>query len=151
MKPFVTTLLSWQLLSAPAFAAGGSDEQAIRAQLDNWTKAFNAGRAGEVCDLFADDVIATVRTTPNAGKAEICKRLLNALARTDRKLSYTTNIHEILICGNLAVVRLSWTLTTEMGGKTAMTTDEGMDVFLRDANDVWRIHRYLAFAAEEDH
>jgi uncharacterized protein (TIGR02246 family) len=151
MKPFVTTLLSWQLLSVPAFAAAGTEEQAIRGQLDNWTKAFNEGRADEVCDLFADDVIATVRTTPNAGKAEICTRLRNALAKTERKLAYATDIHEILVSGDLAVVRLTWTLTTEMGGKAAMTTDEGMDVFQRGADGVWRIHRYLAFAAEEDH
>ncbi|WP_280822937.1 YybH family protein [Pseudaminobacter soli (ex Li et al. 2025)] len=147
----MTTLLSWQLLSAPAFAAAGSDEQAIRDQLDNWTKTFNEGRADEVCDLFTDDVIATVRTTPNAGKGEICKRLRNALAKTDRKLAYATNIHEILVSGDLAVVRLTWTLTTEMGGKASMTTDEGMDVFQRGADGVWRIHRYLAFAADMDH
>lgn len=150
MKSFMTGLILWQMFSAPAFAAASSDEEAIRDRLTTWTKAFNERRADEVCDLFADDVLATYRGGPEAGKAEICKRLQNAVALTDRKLAYASKIHEILVSGDLAVVRLTWTLTTEQGGKAIVTTDEGMDVFRRDPDGVWRIHRYLAFGNDRD-
>jgi steroid delta-isomerase len=150
MKSFMTGLILWQMMSAPAFAGAIPDEEAIRDRLATWTKAFNERRADEVCDLFADDVTATYRGALEAGKAEICKRLQNAVALTDRKLAYASKVHEILVSGDLAVVRLTWTLTAEHGGKVVVTNDEGMDVFRRDPDGVWRIHRYLAYAVERD-
>jgi len=150
MKPLLTGVTLFLLASLPALAANRPDEEAIRDRLASWTKAFNDRDADKVCDLFADDVVATVRGAPEAGKAEICGRLRKALAMPDRKLAYASNIHDIIISGDLAVVRLTWTLTMQQGGKTSVTTDEGMDVFLRDPDGVWRIHRYLAFAVERD-
>ena len=55
-------------------------------------------------------------------------------------------IHEILVSGDLAVVRLTWTLTAEKGGVRDVTTDEGMDVFRRAPDGVWSIARYIAFS-----
>jgi ketosteroid isomerase-like protein len=55
-------------------------------------------------------------------------------------------IHEILVSGDMAVVRLTWTLTAEKNGVRDVTTEEGMDVFLRTPNGVWSIVRYIAFS-----
>jgi ketosteroid isomerase-like protein len=52
----------------------------------------------------------------------------------------------MLVSGDLAVVRLTWTLTAENNGARDVTTDEGMDVFRRTPDGVWSIARYIAFS-----
>jgi len=43
----------------------------------------------------------------------------------------TPDIHDIIVMGDDAVVRLTWTLTTEVNGVKDRTTEEGMDIFRR--------------------
>ncbi|MCX5580175.1 YybH family protein [Kaistia terrae] len=148
--PFVVALLVAASLSWVTAADATSDEALIRARLQGWADAFNARDAEAACDLFADDVIATVRGTPDSGKAEICGRLRHALAKPDQTMSYTPDIAEVLVSGDLAVVRLTWTLKVVRGGKVAFSQEKGMDLFKRDASGTWRILRFIAFATEKD-
>jgi ketosteroid isomerase-like protein len=67
-------------------------------------------------------------------------------ARTDIRLRYANpDIHEILLAGDVAVVRLTWTLTTEVDGRRDTTTEEGMDIFRRQPDGRWSIARFIAF------
>ena len=54
-------------------------------------------------------------------------------------------IHEVIVEGDLAVVRLTWTITVTVGGETETTDEEGMDVFRRQPDGRWSIARYIAF------
>jgi steroid delta-isomerase len=150
MKTLMIGLVVGQLLSTAAFGATMSDEAAIRGRLTAWTTAFNQRQGDQVCDLFADDVISMVRGAPNGDKASICKQLRDALGRPDPKLSYANDIQEVLVSGDLAVVRLTWTLTSESAGKTEVSTEKGMDVFRRGPDGVWRIARFIAFTTGKD-
>jgi uncharacterized protein (TIGR02246 family) len=124
-------------------------DQAIRAVLTTWMADFNAGRADRVCAVFAPDLRATYRGFPDRGYEEICDLLRRSLADQRRGFSYALDIEEILVSGDLAVVRLVWRLTvTPREGSPAVTSREpGMDVFSRQPDGSWRIIRYLAFAA----
>lgn len=53
--------------------------------------------------------------------------------------------------GDLAVVRLIWTLTvTDADNKVAETTkDRGIDIFRRQADGSWKISRYIAYPVKE--
>lgn len=53
--------------------------------------------------------------------------------------------------GDLAVVRLIWTLTvTDADKKVAETTkDRGIDIFRRQADGRWKISRYIAYPMKE--
>jgi uncharacterized protein (TIGR02246 family) len=137
-------------VSRPALADAASDEAAIRARLQAWADAFNARDAEGACALFAEDVVATVRGTPDSGKAEICGRLRQALARPEPILSYTPEIHEVLVAGDLAAVRLTWTLKIERDGAVALSQERGMDLFRRGGDGSWRIIRFIAFSTDED-
>ena len=69
------------------------------------------------------------------------------LARAGLKLSYQEPaIHEVLVSGDLAVVRLTWTLTAEKDGARDVTTEEGMDIFRGTPDGLWPIARYIAFS-----
>lgn len=144
------------LLLAPALAhaedrsAGDrAAEAAIRARLAAWTEAFNRGDAAATCELFADDLKSDVRGAPAGDKAAVCARIARALAKSGGKLAYVCQIHEILVSGDLAMVRLTWVLTERPGGN-ALSRDEGMDIFRRDPDGLWRIARFMAFAVESE-
>lgn len=147
---WITPLLVALLLAASATLAVASDDAPIRARLQAWAEAFNARNAEAACDLFAEDVIATVRGAPDSGKAEICDRLRHALAKPDQTMAYTPDIAEVLVAGDLAVVRLTWTLTIVRNGKVSVSQERGMDVLRREPGGVWRIFRFIAFATEKD-
>ncbi len=48
--------------------------------------------------------------------------------------------------GDVAVVRLVWTLTiTEKDGREIKSVEPGMDVFRQQADGSWKIVRYMAY------
>jgi ketosteroid isomerase-like protein len=49
------------------------------------------------------------------------------------------------VAGDVAVVRLTWTLTTQVNGAKDTTTEEGMDIFRRQPDGRWSIARFIAF------
>ena len=54
-------------------------------------------------------------------------------------------VHEIIVSGDIAVVRLTWTLTAEAKGLKDTTTEEGIDIFRRQPDGRWSIARFIAF------
>ena len=66
-----------------------------------------------------------------------------------RKFSYALDIKEIIVAGDLAVVRLTWTLTVRRNDAPDETiTDEpGLDLFRRQGDGSWKIFRYMAYDA----
>jgi len=124
-------------------------EQEIRAALTTWTADFNAGRADRVCTLFAPDLLATYRGFPDRTFQQTCDLLRRSLTDPSRQFRYALDIQEIMISGDLAVVRLVWRLTvTHRYGSPPVTSQEpGVDVFRRQTDGSWQIIRYLAFEA----
>ena len=136
---------------AIAFAAApraqpSSDETAIRQRLEHWTAAFNAKDAAGSCDLFAPDLLYSIQDVVNGTYQTMCGNLTRILARSDIGLHYDVPaIKEIIVSGDIAVVRLTWTLTVERGSARDTTTEEGMDLFRRQPDGRWSIARYIAF------
>jgi ketosteroid isomerase-like protein len=144
-------LIGWAVVGAAAEAARADDSSdagsAITERLHRWTTAFNAKDMTGVCDLFAPDLNYTVDDILNGSRDGLCGNVDKALETPGLTLHYDEPaIHEILISGDLAVVRLTWTLTAEKNGARDVTTEEGMDVFRRAPDGVWSIARYIAFS-----
>ena len=139
------------LFGAAAEAVGADNSAAAKAaitdRLHRWTAAFNAQDLATVCGLFAPDLSYTVGDILNGSRDGLCASIRTALARRDLKLRYDEpTIYEILVSGDLAVVRLTWTLTAEKNGVRDATREEGMDVFRRAPDGLWSIARYIAFS-----
>ena len=62
---------------------------------------------------------------------------------------YSLAIKEILVAGDLAVVRLTWTLKVQRKDTPGdITSDEpGMDIFRRQPDGTWKISRFIAYDA----
>jgi uncharacterized protein (TIGR02246 family) len=140
------SLVSLALTSAAAAQDDTPAQAAIRAALMQWMADFNAGRAEKVCDLFARDLVAQYRGQPERGWDALCDLLKRSLADRDKSYSYALAIREILVEGDLAVVRLTWTL--KVRGKDAAETtsvEPGIDIFRRQADGSWKISRYIGY------
>jgi len=132
--------------SAVARADPAADEAAIRQRLERWTAAFNAKDVAGSCDLFARDLGYAIQDVVNGTYDTMCGNLGKILARSDIRLHYAVPaVHEIIVSGDIAVVRLTWTLTVERGGAADTTTEEGIDIFRRQPDGRWSIARYIAF------
>jgi steroid delta-isomerase len=133
---------------APLSAQSGDPaERTIRAALAKWTSDFNAGDASHICDLFAPDLVYDYRGFPERDYATLCGLLHRSLADPTRTFSYALDIKEVIVSGDMAVVRLVWTLTVISGGaKTEESREPGLDVFRRQSDGSWKIARYIAYA-----
>jgi steroid delta-isomerase len=138
---FLATVALSLLPAAPAALAADADD--IRARLEQWTADFNQGRAETVCDLFSAEAVSNYRGQPERSFDEICALLRDSLADQARDYHYELDIDEIIVEGDLAVVRLTWRLFIAPLNITSV--EPGMDVFRREADGKWRIIRYLAY------
>ena len=90
---------------------------------------------------------ADFRGQPERGYEAQCELLRHSLADKARAFSYALTIREILVWGDVAVVRLTWRLTVRelAGGGEATSVEPGLDVFRRERDGRWRIIRYIAY------
>jgi len=74
-----------------------------------------------VCGLFAEDVVLSYPSSPNRGRAEFCDQIGRRFEDPGHAYTYAEpDIHEILVVGDLAIVKLFWTLTvTDASGEVA--------------------------------
>ncbi|MBI1777507.1 MAG: nuclear transport factor 2 family protein [Proteobacteria bacterium] len=154
VRPPLRSLLSlaalMSLLGFPARAESSVEsEAAIRFALETWTTAFNTGDTAKVCDLFARDLVASYQGQPERGHEAICALLMKSLTDTSRAYRYSLDLKEIIVSGDLAAVRLTWTLEIDPknGGPKLVNVEPGLDIFRRQADGSWRIQRYLAYPA----
>jgi ketosteroid isomerase-like protein len=150
---FVTTFIAATAIVAAATVApassGTTAQSQIRAALENWTAQFNAGNADVVCDLFARDLISDYQGQPERDYDSQCALLRKSLSDKKHRFQYFLNIKEIMVSGDLAIVRLVWTLHVEQEDPplTRIVLEPGLDVFRRQPDGSWKIARYLAYDA----
>jgi uncharacterized protein (TIGR02246 family) len=137
-------------LLAAAFSAAADDAAVqIRQALAQWTEDFNAGWTDKVCDLFAADVRADVRGAAERDHAAICNLLVSSLKDKSKHYHYALDIKEVLVFGDVAVVRLVWTLTIRLANDAGVESVEPrMDIFRKQSDGSWQIIRYMAYERE---
>ncbi|MGC4024625.1 MAG: nuclear transport factor 2 family protein [Mesorhizobium sp.] len=136
------------ILAAPltALADPANDEIEIRERLHQWRTAFNARDVQGACDLFAHDLKYAVPGHTHGTYRTMCGNFEKLFAKPGLKFTYAKpDIHEILISGDLGIVRLTWTLTTDADGDQEASVEEGIDVFRRQADGKWSITKFIAF------
>ena len=134
-----------------AFAAlaDTAAEKSIRDALTKWTADFNARDATRICDLFAPDLRYDFRGLPERDYNAMCGLLHRALGDRSKKITYSFDIKEIIVSGDMAIVRLVWTskVSREGSAQVTETKEPGLDVFRRQPDGQWRIARYMAYEA----
>jgi ketosteroid isomerase-like protein len=148
--------LSFALLALVAFLpplkalAEDNAEVAIRSALAQWTQDFNNRNAEKACSLFAQDLRYDFRGYPERDYRDICDRMQRSLGDTGKTYSYDLDVREIIVSGDIAVVRLVWRLTVTLpNGQQVVSVEPGMDVFRKEPDGAWKIIRYIAYEAPE--
>jgi steroid delta-isomerase len=136
-------LLCW----VPAVAGTEAPDAEIRAALVQWTADFNAGHADAVCDIFAPSLRADVAGAAERDFDAQCALLRKTLGDSSRSFSYALDLKEILAEGDMAAVRLKWTLTARVKatGTVSTTEEQGLDVFGKGSDGRWRIIRFMSW------
>lgn len=124
-----------------------ADADAIRSALFAWMSAFNNRDTNAVCNLFAPDLQFDFGAMQNGTFAELCDQLQRAIHNPGISYQYALEVREILISGDLAIVRVAWTLTiTRRAQPNPVVEHElGMDVMRHEPNGAWRIFRFLGY------
>lgn len=138
------------VIAAAPVAAQSEAELLVRRALANWTNDFNRGDASHICDLFAPDLRYDYRSFPERGYADICALLKKSLADRTRTYTYALDIREVIVSGDLVIVRLVWTLQIRAAGSDKVieqSKEPGLDVFRRQPSGMWKIARYIAYEA----
>jgi ketosteroid isomerase-like protein len=137
--------MSWGARSQTADDVAKRD---IVSALEHWRLDFNARESKIICDLFATELLYDFQGLPEQNYEQLCARLRGALADRSRTFHYDLMLKEVLLAGDLAIVRLTWisTLTTSDGESEAQE-EPGLDVFRRQSDGSWKIIRYIAYPA----
>src|SRR5262245_58552888 len=121
---FICLVVATLLNATSVRAHDDASRKAIAGALKQWTEDFNAARADRICDLFSRELRADFRGQPERGYDAQCDLLKKSLADSTRAFSYALAIKEILVWGDAAVVRLTWTLTIRPKDGRAITAVE---------------------------
>lgn len=143
MRKLCACSLFLALLAAMTVPVRADDAADIRARLVQWAKDFNAGRKAQACDLFSQRLVSDYRGQDEAGYATRCRLLERAIDNPVHQFHYDPAIKEVMVAGDLAIVRLDWILTVTPGD--IRTVDTGLDVFRKEADGAWRIIRSIAY------
>jgi len=147
-KLLITALLLTSSCSLFSLESDAETKAEIINRLQKWPQDFNEKNIQAVCTLFAPDLIASYPESPDRNYEEMCQHLTKALNDSDKLFRYEApKIEQILINGDLAVVRLIWTLNISDKNQQLMETirEKGLDVFKRQQDGSWKIIISYAF------
>jgi len=143
----VVIMTGLSMLAAVVAYSSEKPSDLIRGALEKWTVEFNTGKSGQVCELFAPDLIANYQGQPERNYESLCRQLRNSLGDRNRTFHYSLDIKEILVSGDLAAVRLVWTLkiVPNNGGEAHTVVEPGIDIFRPQPDGTWKISRFVAY------
>jgi ketosteroid isomerase-like protein len=111
------------------------------------TQAFNAREPDKICGIFSKDLRYKFGEVQDRGYSDVCTALRRLLGDAMHRSHYTLDLREILLYGDIAIVRLIWTLDESKAGSSATlrSLEPGMDIFQHQKDGSWKIIRYLAY------
>jgi ketosteroid isomerase-like protein len=123
-----------------------ADEAQIRAALADWVKSFNAGDYARAATIWAPDLVGWYPGGADDTYAEEVERARRPRDPDAPRVEYALTIVEVMVSGDLAVVRDEWTETVAPrapGAPTKRTTFRSYEVWRRQADASWRIARWI--------
>lgn len=124
------------------------DVAAVRQAIAAMGEAFNARNPDALMALHAKDVILTDPGIPDQ-TYETLSKSYSELSKLKPGVTITTtsNVEEILLSGDLAVVRLVWTTQTAETTPVRKSTRfmKGLQVWRRESDGSWKFARGMNF------
>ena len=141
------------LLVSASFAQAQStdaDTAAIRASILRGARGFETANPDLILAHYARDVVLSYPGIPDQdyptlarGYAELRNRPASVTATT------TPTFDEILVSGDIAVVRLRWTTTIRDGARTSTRRLKDMQIWRREPDGRWMFVRGMHYREPE--
>ncbi|PRD50224.1 SgcJ/EcaC family oxidoreductase [Phyllobacterium myrsinacearum] len=123
------------------------DEQAIRAVVDTWLAASQAGDTATVLSLMTDDVVFTV-----PGREPFGKEMFAAASESlkEMRMEGASEIVELQILGQWAFIRNHIRIAiTPPGGKVQRRSGYTLTLLRKEADGKWRLARDANMVTQE--
>ena len=124
------------------------DVEAIRRAVIESGEAFNRRDPAGIMALYARDIVLVYPGIPDSDYADLERSFAQMTAGTPGVTVRTSpNIEEILVSGDLAVVRVTWTTTTTETTPARVSTHQmrDMQVWRWEADGSWKFARGMHF------
>ena len=118
-------------------------EATIRARLAAWETAYNAGDRKTTFAIWAPDLVGWYPGVPDI-TFEQEKLALERPAPAGPRSRLHVQIVEVLVSGDLAVVRDIWTETPPEGSAASPTRIPSFEVWRRQPDGDWKIARWIS-------
>jgi ketosteroid isomerase-like protein len=141
-----TSMFLLLLAAAPLLRADDppkSVETLIRARLAAWETAYNSGDRKTTFAIWAPDLVGWYPGVPDITFARE-KAALEAPAPSGPRSRLHVQIVEVLVSGDLAVVRDIWTETPPEGSAASPTRIPSFEVWRCQADGDWKIARWIS-------
>jgi ketosteroid isomerase-like protein len=146
--PSILVFIAISASGASAQTRHERDVETLRAAIVRSGEAFNAGDHAAMMAPVARDLVLTYPGIPDmgydslsAGYRQMVNRPAGVTART------IPTVEEILVSGDMAVIRINWTTTvTETSpARSATRQMRDMQVWRREADGSWKFFRGMHF------
>jgi steroid delta-isomerase len=118
-------------------------EATIRQKLAGWETAYNAGDRKKTFEIWAPDLVGWYPGIPDVTYAQE-KAALDRPAPSGPQSTLHVQIVEVLVSGDLAVVRDIWTETPPPASAASATTIPSFEVWRRQPDGDWKIARWIS-------
>jgi uncharacterized protein (TIGR02246 family) len=130
------------------FAAGcataqkcACDEEALREAIARSAAAFNSNDAEAIISQYAPDAILSYPGLPDLDYETLKKSYAAMVNRPAGSAHTTPTIEEVLVSGDLGVIRVMWTTTTPEGTRQM----KDLQVWRRDGDGTWKFARGMHY------
>lgn len=133
--------------SATAVSGPERDVAAVRAAVLHSGEAANAADPDAIMALYARDIVLSYPGVPDMDYETLARGYREMVGTPGVTLRTVPRIHEILVSGDLAVVRVTWTTTLTRGEPARSTTRLARDlqVWRREPDGSWKFARGMHY------
>jgi uncharacterized protein (TIGR02246 family) len=134
-------------LATPAHATAGADEAEIRAALHAWVEASNRGDVEAMSSIWAPDLVGWYPGMPDYTYEVAMAQKKAAAEKPNQPPPARTEVDivEVMLAGDMAVVRDIWTFTGTRPDKSTSTTKiKSYEVWARQPDKHWKISRWIS-------
>lgn len=139
------------LFATPGLAAPACTPESAKSAFEGLVRAFNSRNAATVMALFAPDAILSYPGNPDSGYDAIRQVFEKNYSAPDIQGSYSADIQEVQVSGDLAFVRAVWSadLVQISTGRTLKTQDKDLEIWRCQPDGSWKLYRGLSFPVEK--
>jgi steroid delta-isomerase len=119
-----------------------TDEAEIRAALARWVDAANRQDWKAALDVWAPDLIGWYPGQPDDTYAR--EQANSTRPKREHSTRFELTINEVIVSGDLAVVRDTWTMRSGDAAGPAALTLRSFEVWRRQPDGTWKIARWIS-------